>query len=54
MSTATRTKTFAALAAVALAAAAFAGCSPEAPEPAGTGLTRRRFLSRSAGMALAV
>jgi uncharacterized protein (DUF1501 family) len=27
---------------------------PGMPEPAGTGLTRRRFLSRSAGMALAV
>ena len=27
---------------------------PGMPEPAGTGLTRRRFLSRSAGLALAV
>jgi len=27
---------------------------PGMPEPAGTGLSRRRFLSRSAGLALAV
>ena len=36
------------------AGAGLPAIEPGAPDPAGTGLTRRRFISRSAGMALAV
>ena len=40
--------------AAAQAGAGLPAIEPGAPEPAGTGLTRRSFISRSAGMALAV